>query len=657
MKIIVITSPVPVKDEALLCNLLFAHGLELLHLRKPNCDRSVYENFINRIAPGYRNRIVIHDHYDLVSRYKLHGIHLKSGQGEKFNLYPDCAVSISCHTTEEINTLPFQPDYCFLSPIFDSISKPGYNSTFSLLPDISDIEIPVIALGGITPEKTALCRSAGFQGIAALGFIWEQPEEAIVRFIQLKTPFVMSIAGFDPSSGAGITADLKTFEATGSYGLGVCSALTFQNEDNYGGTHWTHPEEIQKQCEFQFRKHLPEYLKIGLIENFEVMDRLTDWLINNHPGMKIIWDPVLKASAGYTFHTIQKHLHSSILKHIYLLTPNTDEVWQLFGKDSTPRSLQEYCRKFQLNILWKGGHNAGTEVSDYLITPEDIHCFSLLRSKQEKHGTGCIFSAALTSALAQGISLIDSCNKAQLYVSQAIESNNSKLSFHYLQQRLFQAKPSPSELRLQYITAPKTGLSLCEQIESVCQGGMRWIQLRMKNASDTEMMQEGKLAKEICRRYNALFIINDNVQIARQLDADGIHLGKEDMNPLEARKILGPGKIIGATCNTWEDIVLRYEQQVDYIGLGPFAFTTTKEKLSPVLGLDGYHILLRKMKKNHISIPVFAIGGIQENDIPDLAATGIQGIAVSGLLKNSEAIPDKTEEILHLIYKSFNHKP
>ncbi len=654
MKIIVITPAVPLKDEALVCNSLFACGLELLHLRKPGCDRSVYENFIRQISPRYRNRIVVHDHYELVEEYKLHGIHLKSGQGDKFSLYPGYAISISCHSTDEINALPFRPDYCFLSPVFDSISKAGYNSAFPQLPDLSGIQTPVVALGGITPEKTDLCRSAGFQGIAVLGYLWEHPEEAIARFKRLRTPFVISIAGFDPSSGAGITADLKTFETTGSYGLGACSALTFQNEDSYDGTRWSGLEAIQEQCEKLFQKHLPEYLKIGLIESLAVMDQLTAWLNDRVPALKIIWDPILKASAGHTFHTVETSLVRSILNRIYLITPNTEEIRQLFGAEATPQSLQARCREHQVNVLWKGGHNAGTEATDVLITPETITRFTLSKSKWEKHGTGCILSAALTSCLAQGMTLADACNRAQLYVSQVIESNDSKLGFHGLPCGQFPAKPLPVELPLQYITAPKAGTTLCEQIEAACRGGMRWIQLRMKNATTAEIIQEGRLAKEICRRYNALFIVNDNVQAARQLDADGVHLGKEDMNPLEARQMLGPGKIIGATCNTWEDIVLRQSQQVDYIGLGPFTFTTTKEKLSPVLGLDGYRNLLKRMREHRISIPVFAIGGITETDIPELMQTGIQGIALSGLIKNSESISDKTQEILQLLYTSNN---
>lgn len=658
MKIIIITSPESIKDEALACNSLFAHGLETLHLRKPGANEDLYENFILRIEPRYRNRIVIHDYYHLVGKYQLHGIHLKSGQGEEYIYYQGFKhISISCHSVEEINKLPFHPAYCFLSPVFDSISKQGYKSSFPELPDLESIRPQVIALGGITPDNLSLCRNKGFSGVATLGYIWENPEEALQRFVQLKTPVVMSIAGFDPSSGAGVTADLKTFENCEAYGLGIASAITFQNQDEYQGTRWTSLEDICSQCELQFKKFQPEYIKIGLIESFETLDALTRYLCERVPGVRIIWDPILKASAGFQFHNSKdteniKRLHN-ILNRLYLITPNTEELRQLFG--ATPvEALQEISRHHDLNILWKGGHNNEELSTDRLIGSHKSYVFRVNRGKYEKHGTGCVLSAAITAMLAQGKSLPESCDKAQLYVLSLINSNNSKLGFHSIGHRLMYDKPSPLGLHLQYITDHKEDLTIAEQIEAVCRGGMRWVQLRIKNASEEELLREGRVAKEICRRYNALFIVNDNVQVARLLDADGVHLGKEDAHPLEARKILGPGKIIGATCNSWEDVILRTAQQVDYVGLGPFTFTTTKKKLSPVLGLEGYRHILGLMKQSGIHIPVFAIGGITETDIPSLLETGIQGIALSGLIKNSSDMIAKTQEIINLTDYSGN---
>ncbi len=649
MKVIVITSPEKVEDETVVCNLLFSKGLEILHLRKPDADTSVYEDFIRRIEPHYRSRIVVHDHYHLAMQYHLRGIHLKSGQATRYREFADLKISISCHSIKEIEALPFQAEYCFLSPIFDSISKPGYQSHFEKLPNLSGINIPVIALGGITPERLDLCRTAGFSGIAVLGYLWECPEEASSRFIRLNTPFVLSIAGFDPSSGAGVTADLKTIEANECYGMGVCTSVTFQNEDTYSGTHWMTLEEIIRQCELLFQHHRPEFIKIGLIQNFDILYQLIIWLKKQIPDVKIIWDPILKASTGHIFHQKHQNHLQEVLASIFLITPNTEELDQLFGGKINTANLQQIAAEHNVNILWKGGHNKGPVSSDQLVTPDSIYCCSVQKSKYTKHGTGCILSSALLAHLARGESLEDSCRKAQLYVSQTIDSNDSLLGYHTLNKMNTIILPTPRNLSVQYITAPKDGMSLCEQVEAVCRGGMRWVQLRMKGASIEDFLKTGRIVKEICQKYNALFIVNDNVEVALQLDANGVHLGKEDMNPLQAKKLLGKNKIVGATCNTWEDILLRQQQQVDYIGLGPYTFTTTKERLSPVLGLEGYRQVLKQMQASHIDIPVFAIGGIKENDIPDLMKTGIQGIALSGLIKNNNNITIKTKEIVSLI--------
>ncbi len=658
MYTIVFTSPVQVKDEALICNSLFARGLEILHLRKPDFDKSGYEKFIQQIEPRYHNRIMIHNYYDLARNYQLRGIHVKSYATDHVDQYAGIPyISTSCHTLDEIEKLSFSPAYCFLSPVFDSISKEGYKSRFSEA-ELAKIKIynrsfPIIALGGISPANLNLCRDYGFDGVAVLGYIWQQNDEAIQRFVRLTTPSVMSIAGFDPSSGAGITADLKTFEACGTYGFGACSAVTFQNQDTYTGTHWITFDEIRRQCDLQFKYHKPRYVKIGLIEHFDLLDSLTEYLTAVLPNVRIVWDPILKASAGFRFHK-QQHQQGTeqwnrILNRLYLITPNSDELRYLFGEPVNPEVLQQLCRQFQLHILWKGGHNDEILSTDRLITPDAIHTFSVQRGKYEKHGTGCILSAALMAALAHGDPLATACSKAQLYVSQLINSNHSKLGYHSIGTVLSTLKPSITDNHLQYITDHKPGMTVCEQVEAVCRGGIRWIQLRMKEATDEEWLREGRLVGEICRRYNALFIINDRVDIARQLNADGVHLGKEDMNPVQAREILGNDKIIGVTCNTYNDIIQCSKQPVNYVGLGPFAFTATKKKLNPVLGLACYIQTIVQMRLNNIQLPVFAVGGINETNLIPLLRTGIQGVALSGLIKNSNDLTGTTAGVIQTI--------
>ncbi|MBU0940490.1 MAG: thiamine phosphate synthase [Bacteroidetes bacterium] len=199
--------------------------------------------------------------------------------------------------------------------------------------------------------------------------------------------------------------------------------------------------------------------------------------------------------------------------------------------------------------------------------------------------------------------------------------------------------------KLQYISQGNTVEEQTRNIHQALDGGCKWVQLRFKNHSADATFALAKAAKILCEEYLANFIINDNVYLAQQIAADGVHLGLTDMSIKEARSILGDNKIIGATANTFEDIQNHIQNGCDYIGLGPFRFTTTKENLSPILGLEGYQTILNEMKKNGLTTPVYAIGGIGLNDIPALMETGIHGIAVSGLITQSE---DKKKTIKQL---------
>lgn len=190
--------------------------------------------------------------------------------------------------------------------------------------------------------------------------------------------------------------------------------------------------------------------------------------------------------------------------------------------------------------------------------------------------------------------------------------------------------------KLQYISQGTSVEEQTRNIHEALDGGCKWIQLRFKNHFSDDAFTLAEAAKILCEEYLANFIINDNVYLAQQIAADGVHLGLTDMSITEARSILGDTKIIGATANTFEDIQNHIQNGCDYVGLGPFRFTTTKEKLSPILGLDGYQNILAEMKSKGLTTPVYAIGGIKMDDVPTLMETGIYGIAVSGLITQSE---------------------
>ncbi|CAH0190928.1 Thiamine-phosphate synthase [Pedobacter sp. Bi27] len=198
---------------------------------------------------------------------------------------------------------------------------------------------------------------------------------------------------------------------------------------------------------------------------------------------------------------------------------------------------------------------------------------------------------------------------------------------------------------LQYISqAPRTGTHI-DAIEQVLQAGGKWIQLRIKNQAEAEILPFAKAAQALCEKYGARLIVNDFPHLAKAVNSYGVHLGLQDMPISEARKIIGKHQIAGGTANTFEHILQRVAEGADYIGLGPFRFTQTKENLSPIVGLAGYHKLMEKVRKAGINTPIIAIGGIEAADIPAILETGIYGIAISAALTNQTQTAAVIEEI------------
>lgn len=193
-------------------------------------------------------------------------------------------------------------------------------------------------------------------------------------------------------------------------------------------------------------------------------------------------------------------------------------------------------------------------------------------------------------------------------------------------------------VRLQYISHQTERYSYLDGIRMALEGGCRWVQLRMKGVPypDEDSIEIAFEAKRLCREHDAVFIIDDDVALVKQIHADGVHLGKNDMPISEARSILGQDFIIGGTANTFADVKALHKAGADYIGCGPFRFTTTKRGLAPVLGLEGYRNIVEQMKAEGINLPIVAIGGITEQDVTDIMQTGVSGIAVSGAVLNAD---------------------
>lgn len=199
---------------------------------------------------------------------------------------------------------------------------------------------------------------------------------------------------------------------------------------------------------------------------------------------------------------------------------------------------------------------------------------------------------------------------------------------------------------VQFITHQTERFSYEESALLALRGGCRWIQLRMKEATDDDVAPVAERLREVCTKAGATFIVDDRVELAKEVKADGVHLGKNDMPVREARNVLGEGFLIGGTANTLADIERLWKDSADYIGCGPLRFTTTKKNLAPLLGLDGYRAIVAGMRERGIRLPLCAIGGITPADVRPLLDAGVQGIAVSSYVLNA---PDPAEAMRRLL--------
>lgn len=242
-------------------------------------------------------------------------------------------------------------------------------------------------------------------------------------------PYVMSIAGFDPSGGAGILADVKCFEQLGVYGFGVCSALTVQTDDHFLDCEWMSSAQIIAQLEPLLVKFRIRACKIGLIRNVEVLAEVLDFIRMTDQEMKIVLDPVLKASSGFQFHRWDAvHLHS-VLGLIDLITPNYDEMLSMGHTQTAEETASLWA--VQCPVLLKGGHNPSAIGTDLLFENTNVTELKpgFVKGNQ-KHGSGCVLSAAITANLALGHTLTAACKLGKIYIEDFLNSNNTLLGYH-----------------------------------------------------------------------------------------------------------------------------------------------------------------------------------------------------------------------------------
>jgi hydroxymethylpyrimidine/phosphomethylpyrimidine kinase len=246
-------------------------------------------------------------------------------------------------------------------------------------------------------------------------------------------PFVLTIAGFDPSAGAGVLADVKTFEQHSVYGLAIITGNTIQTENKFIKMQWTELTFVLKSIETLFDNYKIEAVKIGIVPSLDYMKEIVIAIKKHSPETKIVWDPVLKSTTDFDFLNIENQTTLiEILKEVNLITPNYNEILQLSSKginaETTSILLSKNCP-----ILLKGGHNTNEIGVDYLYIEDEFYqLLPKTNACYEKHGSGCVLSTAITANLALGQNLKTACEKAKIYTENYLSSNPTKLGFHYV---------------------------------------------------------------------------------------------------------------------------------------------------------------------------------------------------------------------------------
>lgn len=651
--LVIISPPKLSPKEAIEYNRLFSLGLHGFILRIPGASVEEYKNALLAIDPAYRERVLIDDHFELLQQIPLGGAYLNARKRDCYREVQryTSRIATSAHSIEELENLPFVPVFALLSPVFDSISKKGYRASIDLQrckDELPQLSFPVVALGGITPERQREVLSHGFSGVAVLGYIYTRIGSIEKAFLGFEPPRVLSIAGHDPSGGAGFSADTLTITSLQAYPLTIASALTEQSEIHFAENTPLPLEKIGSALKLLQISHSIRVAKIGLTSSLEQARGIADLLRARHIP-NVIWDPVVTPSRGEKLLLKPDfELLRAIASKISLITPNEAEAEILFGK-AEPAFLSLQAKDLGCAILLTGRKNKMGVVEDCLYLPSGAsHSFTIPATPYEKHGTGCALSAAIATYLAHGYSLFQACIFGQRYVDEMRRSSSTLVrDFRYSMQR--DKKNRLQHARLQYITNSSDPEEILFRSTCFLEAGGRWIQLRMKNTPHKERLATARKLHTLCQRYDATLIINDDLDAVLESDADGVHLGIDDCPIAEARKRIGINKIIGGTCNNADDIRRRALEGADYIGVGPYRHTTTKENLSPLLGQEGIFRLIQEAKALPYSMPFIAIGGITAEDIPILLETGADGIAISGAIDRSKDIVGTTRQILDII--------
>lgn len=470
----------------------------------------------------------------------------------------------------------------------------------------------------------------------------------------------LTVAGSDSGGGAGIQADLKTFTALGAYGMSVITAVTAQNTRGVAGVYPMTAEQVDAQLEAVLTDIGVDAVKTGMLVDADIIHavarRLARYAAGKGEGatrpLRLVVDPVMVAKSGDSL--LEDAAVASLREHLLplaaVVTPNVPEAEALTGMTVRTRDDMVAAGRRLLTygagaVLITGGHLAGGRADDVLVTEDDVRWFSAAKIQTPNtHGTGCTLSAALAAGLARGLPLVDAVQQAKDFITAAIATAPNIGGGHGPTNHLAwlerergherSRRPTPrtleDKLALYVIVDARTPVQL---VADLLDAGVGAVQLRDKSLPPGDQVQPARRLQRLCRAKDALFFVNDHVDVALAVSADGVHLGQNDRSLREARLLLGPDALIGATVRTVEQAEAAAAQGADYLGVGPIYESVTKPGRTP-LGVD-----VIKRIRAAVRLPLVAISGIAAGRAAPVIEAGATGAAViAGILRADDPV-------------------
>ncbi|CAI5502235.1 unnamed protein product, partial [Closterium sp. Naga37s-1] len=461
----------------------------------------------------------------------------------------------------------------------------------------------------------------------------------------------------DSGGGAGIQADIKSTAAHGAWCATAITAVTAQNTRGVQFAHAVGADAVVAQLRSVLSDLPVAAVKTGMLPNAEVVSAVCDFMEAEAQGVPLVVDPVLVASSGDTLADNQamQLIRSRLIPLATVVTPNLREAEALLllapGSVRTTEDMRRAAKEIHAlgarSVLVKGGHLEGEKATDVFYDGSAFHELSSPRlATTNTHGTGCSMAASVAAGLAQGRGVKQAVVDAKAYLSHILAKslpitmgsgpqgplNHLPLVCHF---GLPNARAAfhPAQLRLYAVTDSRMnkawGRSVGDAIREAIAGGATLLQIREKDIETGDFVQQAAEAVAVARAHGIPLVINDRVDVALAVDADGIHVGQSDMDAATVRQILGPTRIIGVSCKSREHAEKAWRDGADYIGVGGVFPTNTKEN-NKTIGVEGLADVCLVSK-----LPVVAIGGIKGGNILDV----VKGVAAAGASGTDGAAP------------------